>query len=279
MSILGTIGAVAGIGSSIAGGMAQSGAATKAANTQATAAQQAQELELQNQNAAQGSQATALQNVTSAEQPYQALGSTSANNLAKLLQQGFTAPTLAQAEQTPGYQFNLQQGTQAINENAAATGNLLSGNTGTALEKYGQGLATTTYQQAYQNALNQYQANYQSLLGGTQAGLQSTGQLASTNQAAAQNYANIDLTGGQQQASQINNAAAARASGYIGSANAQANMFNGIGNSITQGALLNGIYGGGGMNNGYYGSGGNTGGTYYPSAIGTPNGAAPFSDL
>ena len=270
MSILGTIGAVAGIGSSIAGGMAQSGAATKAANTQATAAQQAQELELQNQNAAQGSQATALQNVTSAEQPYQALGSTSANNLAKLLQQGFTAPTLAQAEQTPGYQFNLQQGTQAINENAAATGNLLSGNTGTALEKYGQGLATTTYQQAYQNALSQYQANYQSLLGGTQAGLQSTGQLASTNQAAAQNYANIDLTGGQQQASQINNAAAARASGYIGSANAQANMFNGIGNSITQGALLNGIYGGGGMGGG---------GTYYPSAIGTPNGAAPFSDI
>lgn len=260
MSITGTIGAIAGLGSSIAGGISQSNAASKAGQTQSTAAQQAQQLELQNQQAAQASQATALSNVTAAEQPYQALGSTSANNLVNLLNNPFTAPTLQQAENTPGYQFNLQQGTQAINENAAATGNLLSGNTGTALEKYGQGLATTTYQQAYQNALNTYGANVQANLAGSSQGLQSTGQLANANQAAAQNYANIDLTGGQQQASQINNAAAARASGYIGSANAQANMFNGIGNSIEQGALLNSIYGGGsGSSGGWSGPAGNIG--------------------
>lgn len=265
MSITGTIGAIAGIGSSIAGGIGQSNAAQNAANTQSIAAQQAQQLELQNQQAAQQAQQTSLGNVTAAEQPYQQLGATSANNLANLLQKGFSAPTLAQAEQTPGYQFNLQQGTQAINENAAATGNLLSGNTGTALEKYGQGLATTTYQQAYQNALNQYTANYQSLLGGTNAGLQSTGQLTGANLATAGNLANIDLTGGQQQASQINNAAAARASGYIGSANAQANMFNGIGNSLTQGLLLNSIYGN---------SGG--GGVTQPSVVENGDGLPPM---
>src|ERR1035438_3449293 len=253
MSILGTIGAVAGIGSSIAGGITQSNAANQAAQVQQTAAQQAQALELQNQQAAQGSQATALSNVTNAEQPYQTLGSTSANNLVNLLNKGFSAPTLAEAEATPGYQFNLQTGTQAIDENAAATGNLMSGNTGTALQKYGQGLATTTYQQAYQNALQSYQTDLQGNLAGTNAGLTSTGQLSGANLGVASNLANIDLTGGQQQASQINNAAAARASGYIGSANAQSNMFNGISKSLTQGLLLNNIYGGG--------SGGAQGGT------------------
>src|SRR5271165_7230720 len=130
--------------SSLVGGILGSGAANSASQSEQQGAKQAQNLEYQNQQNALGSQQAALSNVTSAEQPYQQVGKVASNNLTNLLGQGFQAPTLEQAQQTHGYQFNLQQGTQAIDQNAAATGNLLSGNTGTALEKYGQGLASTT---------------------------------------------------------------------------------------------------------------------------------------
>ena len=172
---------------SIVGGILGSNAAGQAADVESKAAQQAQALEKTNQTSAINAQNAALSSTTAAEQPYQALGSTSANSLANLLQQGFQAPTLAQAQATPGYQFQLQQGTQAIDENAAANGTLMSGNTGTALQNYGQNLAQGAYQQTYQNALNQYIANSSTLQGAVNSGLSSTGQLAGANQASAQN--------------------------------------------------------------------------------------------
>lgn len=239
MSITGII--AAGIGSSIIGGVSQASAAKNAASAQESAAQQAQQLEQQNQTSGvnfQNQEWTAQQQ---AEQPYQKLGQTSANAYANLIKNPFTAPTLAQAQQTPGYQFNLQTGTQAIDENAAATGNLMSGNTGRALTQFGQGLATTTYQQAYQNALNQYTTNLNAAGQGVNTGLASTQQLGQFGQSAANNLSNLYLQGGQQQASQLNNYGAAVASGDIGSANAYSNMLNGSANAITQGAILNGI--------------------------------------
>lgn len=213
---------------SIFGGLMGANAANSAASVEEQGAQQAQQEEKQNQTNALNAQETALGNVTTAEQPYQTLGSTSANNLTALLAKGFQAPTLAQVENTPGYQFTLQQGTNAINQNAAANGTLLSGNTGKALEDYGQGLASTTYQQDYQNALNTYMTNYQSLLGGTSMGENSTAQLAGANLTTAGNTANIDMTAAQQQALQLNNAAAARAGGILGSNAALTNAFGGM---------------------------------------------------
>lgn len=52
---------------------------------------------------------------------------------------------------TPGYQFQLQQGDNAVNANAAATGGLGSGKQETDLSQFNQGLAGTTYNQAVQN--------------------------------------------------------------------------------------------------------------------------------
>jgi hypothetical protein len=52
---------------------------------------------------------------------------------------------------TPGYQFQLDQGTQNALRNQAATGQLGSGATDLALQNVGQGLANTTYNQAVQN--------------------------------------------------------------------------------------------------------------------------------
>lgn len=223
--------------SNIVGGLLGASAASKAANAGVTGAQQAQQLEKENQTNAITAQNTALSNVTAAEQPYQTLGSTSANHLSDLLSKGFQAPTLAEAEQTPGFQFNLETGTNAIDENAAATGTLMSGNTGVALQKFGQGLAENTYQQDYQNALNTYMATVNPLQTAVNTGLSSTGQLAQTNLGVAGNTANIDLTAAQQQAQQINNAAAARASGYLGEAKGYATAATGVGQGIT--ALFN----------------------------------------
>lgn len=202
----------------IAGGLLSANAAGNAAQAEEQGAKQAQTTIESNQTNANTAQQTALSNVTGAEQPYQTLGSTSANALGTLLSNGFQAPTLAQAEQTPGYQFQLQQGTQALDENAAANGTLQSGNTGVALEKYGQNLAEGAYQQTYNNALQAYNANANTLTAGANLGLSSTGQLAGANLTTAGNTANIDLTSGQEIAQQQNNAAAARAQGILGQA-------------------------------------------------------------
>lgn len=230
------IGAIIGAGSSLVSGLIGSHGASKAADVQAQGAEKARQTIEQGQTQSRDFQNQIWSGTQQAEQPYQTLGSTSANYLTDLLKQGFKAPTLEEAQNTPGYQFRLQQGTDAIAKNAAAGGTLFSGNTGTALENYGQGLAQSTYQQDYQNAMNAYMTNYQSLLGGTQAGLESTGQLGQLGQATAQNMTGIDLGGNEAQAQQINNAAAARASGYVGSANAWngavPGMAKGIGDSI-----------------------------------------------
>lgn len=52
---------------------------------------------------------------------------------------------LAKLETTPGYQFTLGQGNNAINAAGAANGTLNSGNQATALANYDSGLAQNTY--------------------------------------------------------------------------------------------------------------------------------------
>lgn len=225
--------------SNIVGGILGANAASNASSAEVQGAQTAQNLEQQNQQQAEKFQTGVWTGTQQAEQPYQAVGATGANNLANIINTPFQAPTAAQAEATPGYQFNLEQGTRAIDENAAANGTLMTGQTGTALEQYGQGLASNYYQQAYNNALNTYMTNYGTAMGGAQLGLSSTGQLASAGQAAAGGMTNLALTGGAQQAQQVNNAAAARASGYLGEAAGYGEMAGGI--ADIPGAVAGGI--------------------------------------
>lgn len=51
----------------------------------------------------------------------------------------------AAIQQTPGYQFALNQGNEAINRSAAAKGQLNSGNVLAELAKFGQGMASQEY--------------------------------------------------------------------------------------------------------------------------------------
>jgi hypothetical protein len=55
--------------------------------------------------------------------------------------------------QTPGYQFALDQGNQAINRSAAAKGMLGSGNVLSELAKYGQGMASQEYDKQIQREI------------------------------------------------------------------------------------------------------------------------------
>lgn len=57
-------------------------------------------------------------------------------------------------ENDPFYQFQLQQGLDAVQGSAAARGNLRSGATLKALTEYGQGMASQQAQQGYNRAMN-----------------------------------------------------------------------------------------------------------------------------
>lgn len=133
------------------------------------------------------------------QEPWRRAGVNALNKLGT----GFTGQV--DLTQDPGYAFRLSQGTKALERSAAARGGLISGNTGGALQQYGQGLASQEYQNAYNRALNQYN---------TTAALAGIGQ-TSVNQlgAAGQNYAM-----GMGEA--LGAGAQARASGYMGMANA-----------------------------------------------------------
>jgi hypothetical protein len=68
-------------------------------------------------------------------------------------------------QQSPGYQWQTQQGNNALQGSAAARGGLFSGTTMKALQKYGIGAAAQDYHQAYQdymaNSMNVYNTKAQ----------------------------------------------------------------------------------------------------------------------
>lgn len=61
--------------------------------------------------------------------------------------------------QDPGYQFRLQEGEKAINRSLGARGKVFSGEALKASQDYGQGLADTTYNEAYNRFLQQNAQN------------------------------------------------------------------------------------------------------------------------
>jgi hypothetical protein len=89
-------------------------------------------------------------------------------------------PTMAQLEQTPGYQFTLDQGLQTAQNGYAAAGLGKSGNALAGATQYAEGLASTTYQQQFQNYMAQNLQAYNMLLGGSQLGAQAGAAGAST---------------------------------------------------------------------------------------------------
>lgn len=67
---------------------------------------------------------------------------------------------LAELQATPGYQFELQQGQQALAQQAAARGGLLSGTQQRAAGNYAQKQAATGFQSAWERAQQAYQTAF-----------------------------------------------------------------------------------------------------------------------
>jgi hypothetical protein len=115
----------------------------------------------------------------------------------------------------PGYGFRLAEGQKALDRQAAARGGLISGAALKGAQRFGQEMGS----QEYTNAFNRYQTERQARLNPLQslAGMAQTsvGQLGQAGQAYA---TNVGEAGGQ--------AAQARASGYMGGANALSQGLN-----------------------------------------------------
>lgn len=268
------------LGSSIIG----ANSADNAANAQKTAAEQAQALEAKNQQDALDFQKQQYNTSQQQQAPYLAAGGQGLNALQYGLGLGgtangsgvaqgslttpysgtFTAPTGLTEQNDPGYQARLQLGTDALQKSAAARGSVLTGATGKALDSYAQDYASNEYGNVYNRALTDYTTKYNAyntdqtnqynkLAALAGAGQQTATNLANQGQAAANNTSNIDLTAGQQQGQQINNAGAATASGYVGAGNAYSNGLNQFGGTISNLGLLAGLGGSGSGSS--YGSG------------------------
>lgn len=227
--MVGTALAVAG---PIVGSLISSNGAQSAANTESNAANQADQTQL------------AMYNQTRADHaPYLAAGTSANNELAYLMGLTPTDPNAGPNEtaaQTaafnpmsgvntsdgaagslakpfsasdftadPGYQFSLDQGTQALQRSAAAKGGLMSGAALKDLSTYAQGTAGQEYQSVY-DRYNTNQNNLYSRL----AGVSNSGQGAANNVAASgQNTAN-------QVSKNITSAGSAQAAGQVATANA-----------------------------------------------------------
>jgi hypothetical protein len=257
IAIAGAVGAAGSLG----GAALESSAAGNAASTQANAADYAANLqaeEAQNSlNFEQQEWNTQQQNIA----PWLSAGKSGLSQLQTLLGLGgntntpgygslntpFTPPTLSTAEQYPGYQFQLQQGEGALQNSAAAKGDLVSGNDLEAQQQYGQGLAQSDYNNVYNQSFNTFETNqantYNRLAALAGVGQTAATTLGSEGQTAANTVANIDLTSGAQQGQDIQNAAAAEASGYVGSANAYGGALSSGTNNLTSLLLLSQLYG------------------------------------
>jgi hypothetical protein len=105
------------------------------------------------------------------------------------------ADILAGIQDDPGYQFQLEQGMNAIQGSAAARNNLLSGRTLRGLTEFGQQLGTGYADQAYNRELGAFQNRQNQLQSLMQSGLSAGGAQSSLPQLA--------LAGGQAQAGAI----------------------------------------------------------------------------
>ena len=139
--------------------------------------------------------------------PYLEQGTYGINTLGALMRPN--ADTSAILKNDPSYQFRLKQGQQALDRSSAARGMGYSGAQMKAAQDYGQGMASTEF------------GNYYNRLAGlSQGGQQAAGSMAQAGGQYASGASNtLGSLGGYLQ-NNLGQAANARASGYIGKANA-----------------------------------------------------------
>ena len=212
-------------------GSKQSSAATKAADTQAAAATQSADMskQISDDQIALAREQYAIN--AALQEPFRQAGMKGQNRLMDVLglsgntgAQGYGSAardfSMADFQADPGYAFRLSEGQKALERSAAARGGLLSGGTGKALQRFGQDLGS----QEYTNAYNRFQTNRANMLQPLQS-LAGQGQTtANTLGTYGQNMVgdiNQSLSNyGTNASNALIGGANARASGYVGQANA-----------------------------------------------------------
>jgi hypothetical protein len=232
-------------GATVASSLIGSNAASKAASAQAGAANRASDLQYQQ-----------YQEDVARQKPFYDVG---VNALPELVEASkYTPFGMDQYKQDPGYAFRLAEGQKALERTAAARGGLISGGALKAAERYGQDMGS----QEYMNAFNRYQTERAARLNPLQS---MTGMGQTTANTLGTMGANMATNVGQNYQSAAN----ARASGYVGQANA---ISGGLGQYLNYSQnqnLVNALRGGGmgGANYGTYGGGGM--GAVAPEAAGS----------
>lgn len=168
------------------------------------------------------------------QQPYQEQGAWGINTLGNLMKSGagqlnnpldlyLKSKGLSGGQfntNNPAYQFQLKQGQQALDRSSAARGMGYSGAQMKAAQDYGQGMASQQYDKEYNRATSEFGDYYNRLAGLSQGGQQAANTLGSYGNQYATGASNtLDSLGGYLQ-NNLGQAANARASGYIGKANA-----------------------------------------------------------
>ena len=171
-------------------------AASKAADTQAGAADRAAELQYK-----------MYQENVARQQPFLEAGVGALNKLTAAAD--YKPFGMDQYKADPGYAFRLSEGQKALDRQAAARGGLISGGALKAAARYGQDMGS----QEYQSAFNRYQAERQAMLGPLQS-------LAGVGQTTAQQLGSAGQSYGAGAGEAYMGGANARASGYVGGANA-----------------------------------------------------------
>lgn len=189
------------------------------------------------QTQAAGTQSDMFNKIVQQEQPFISAGSGATSSLSGMLNPGGYLtqqfnPTQQQLENYPGYQFQLQQGQQAIRNQDTPGMGALSGAALKDLSQFNQGLAASNYQ----NYFNQFQTQQNNIFDRL-SGLASLGQNAAGNLGGPSASLGSGIAGAQ-----------AAAGGSIGAGIAGAG--NSIGSSLTLAGLLNRSSGNSGTSDG-----------------------------
>lgn len=248
------IGTAAGAGTSIFGAVKASGTAKKVSKQQADAAKEEGRLRLDASNQANRVLGEQFNLANAGLNPYAQTGLAANNTLMQWAQPGqaagsnplaaptpFQAPTGADQQNDPGYQFRLDQGLKALQGSAAAKGTLLTGGTGKSLQEFGQNYASNEYGNVYARARDQYdlaqrgladQFNRISGMAGSGANIQ--GSLANLGMQYANNYGQNLGTGAAAQGNAVTGAANALGAGQVAGTNAWNSALQGIGLNLQQ---------------------------------------------
>lgn len=275
---------------SVIGGQTAAAGAQSAANTEAAASEQATAEQAAASQAATAEQTAARQQEQQNVAPYLQYGTTAGGELSSELQSGqlgAAAPTDQNAiANMPGYQFTLQQGLLATQNAQAAQGLGVSGSALKAAAGYATGLASTNYQNYFNdywsNQNNRYTmlANTMNMGANAAAGLNTNITSSSNTQATnttnlAENQANNLTTSAANQGTALTTAATDTAQGISGATNS---LSSGVSNALLANALLGQTQGGstlastnasnalsaGGSPSNFQGAFGVSSGTYVP---------------